>query len=133
MRIIIAGSRGLSETDLELLDSAVKNSAFNITCVISGTARGADRLGEKWAQQHQIPIERYPADWKLHGRKAGFLRNEQMAKAADGLIALWDGESRGTQHMIALAKRYQLAVHVELCKTAPKKITKSTKSSSKRL
>ena len=80
--------------------------------MLSGCARGADKLGEDWANAHSVTIERYPAQWDSLGRSAGYARNIQMAKSAEALIALWDGESRGTKHMIETAKKHGLKVHV---------------------
>jgi hypothetical protein len=67
---------------------------------VSGNARGADSLGEKYAKDEGFDLEIYPAQWKKLGKQAGFRRNEQMAEVADALIAFWDGESHGTKHMI---------------------------------
>ena len=58
------------------------------------------------------PIKRFPADWENLGRGAGYVRNVQMAFYADALIAFWDGESRGTKHMIDIAKEKGLMVRV---------------------
>jgi|688.fasta_scaffold00571_65 hypothetical protein len=111
MRTIIAGSRSI--TDPAWLDRALAKCGWTPTVVLSGTAPGADRLGERWANYNYVPIERYPADWNTHGKRAGFLRNTQMAEHADALIALWDNVSPGTQHMIAIATRLGLRLHVE--------------------
>jgi hypothetical protein len=98
---IIAGSRGLRGLgDYELVDLAVKRSGFNVVKVISGTARGIDQAGEKWAEKTGIPVEKFPANWEAEGKAAGFNRNSRMSFHADALIAIWDGESRGTKHMI---------------------------------
>ena len=86
--------------------------------VISGTARGADQLGEKFASEYGYDVIRFPAKWDLYGKSAGYRRNEEMAKFSSEnknmgmLIAFWDGKSRGTKHMIDLAKRYGLDVHI---------------------
>jgi hypothetical protein len=82
--------------------------------IISGTARGADQLGEYYAMKHGYNIERYPAEWDKYGRSAGYKRNEQMARIATHLMAFWDGKSRGTQHMIDLARKYKLKVSIAL-------------------
>lgn len=111
MRVIVAGSR-TADCMLELV-SAIRKAGFVIDTVVSGTARGADRLGEQWAKANGVPIARYPADWDGLGKSAGYRRNEEMARNADALIALWDGESRGTIHMISIAKKAGLPVHVE--------------------
>lgn len=111
MRTIIAGSRTV--TDGEALERAVASCGWVPTTVLSGTAAGADRLGEAWARAHNVPLERYPADWDRFGRRAGMVRNQEMVRAAEALIALWDGQSRGTAHVIAYAREHNLRVWVE--------------------
>ena len=112
MKVIIAGSRGI--TSIYHLRRALQESGFfwSITEVVSGTARGVDKLGEEWAIEKGIPIKRFPADWDTHGKRAGYLRNAEMADYADALLALWDGKSRGTKHMIDLARKKGLRVYV---------------------
>ena len=114
-RVIIAGSRDF--TDYQFLRQkcdailSSKRQDSNIV-IISGTARGADRLGEQYAREHGYQIERYPADWDNDGHAAGPIRNARMADNADALIACWDGRSRGTKNMIETAKVKGLAVRV---------------------
>jgi SLOG family YspA-like protein len=110
MKTIIAGSRTADRYD-DLL-KAIALIDWKPTAIISGTARGADQLGERWAQENGIPLHKMPADWNKHGKSAGYKRNLQMAECADALIALWDGESRGTVHMIRLAREAGLRVFV---------------------
>jgi dissimilatory sulfite reductase (desulfoviridin) alpha/beta subunit len=102
-KVIIAGSRGFSNYKLlrEQCNKYLreKRKTSNII-IVSGHARGADALGEKYAQDEGFDLETYPAQWKKLGKQAGFRRNEQMAEVADALIAFWDGESHGTKHMI---------------------------------
>jgi hypothetical protein len=78
--------------------------------VVSGCARGADQLGERWADERGYPVKRFPADWHKHGKRAGYLRNEEMAGYATHLVAFWDGRSRGTKHMIDLGHNLQTRV-----------------------
>lgn len=118
IRIIVAGSRTFSDyMMLECrLDSFVKYVNNPIT-IISGTANGADKLGELYAKSHGYKCECFPANWELYGKRAGYIRNGEMAKyAVDNaigvLFAFWDGESRGTAHMINLATQHGLAVNV---------------------
>lgn len=113
MKVIIAGSRSAGEY-MNFLDveKAVLQSGFVISEVVSGTARGADRLGEQFAESYRIPIKRFPAAWEVHGRSAGYIRNSEMANYADALIALWDYNSRGTKHMIDLARDKGIPVFV---------------------
>jgi hypothetical protein len=105
MRVIIAGSRSI--TAFGVVERAILSSPFSgkITEVISGTACGVDRLGERWAKENNIPIKLFPANWSEHGKGAGRLRNSEMAMYADALIAVWDGESRGTRNMIEAMQR----------------------------
>ena len=112
MRTIIAGSRSVKH--YEVVRKAIRDSGFEITKVVSGGALGADKLGEEWARDNQIPVQRFPADWTRHGKSAGPLRNIQMAENADALIAIWDGVSRGTKHMIEAAAQRGLMVHISL-------------------
>ena len=111
MRTIIAGGRDFTDDRL-LVDTMNLHLDWLITTVISGTANGADDLGERWAIRVGIPVERFPAKWKAYGRKAGPLRNQEMAANADALVAFWDGESRGTANMISTARKAGLKVHV---------------------
>ena len=80
--------------------------------IISGTAPGADRMGEVYANEFHHQCERYPADWDRYGKSAGYKRNEEMARVATHLVAFWDGDSRGTRHMIDLAVKHNLEVRV---------------------
>ncbi len=107
---IIAGSRdNVTQDDI---DQAMTKIDWKVSKVISGTARGADQFGENWALRQGIPVDRYPADWDKHGKSAGYKRNEKMATMAEALVAVWDGESRGTTHMINIAVERGLKVHV---------------------
>ena len=110
MKTIIAGSRNI--TDYTLVEAAVKESGFEITEVVSGAARGVDRLGEVWADQHQIVYRQFKADWNTHGKAAGFIRNQEMADYAEALVAVWNG-SRGTKDMITRATNRGLKVHIK--------------------
>jgi hypothetical protein len=110
MRTIVAGSRGI--TDYERVARAIEAAPWTITEVVSGRARGVDQLGERWAQEHGIPVKLFPADWDTHGRRAGFIRNGQMAQYAQAVIAVWDGSSGGTKDMIAKAIELGLRVFV---------------------
>jgi predicted Rossmann fold nucleotide-binding protein DprA/Smf involved in DNA uptake len=100
MRVIIAGSRTI--TNPLHVDLAVDMSGWfeQITEIISGCADGVDQLGIKFAEEMDIVIAEFPANWKMYGKQAGFKRNEDMAQYADGLIAIRENHSRGTSHMI---------------------------------
>ena len=83
-----------------------------ITEVVSGEAIGPDKIGAQWGRERGLTVHYYPAEWDKFGKRAGFLRNEEMAAVSDALIAVWDGKSRGTAHMIACATKRGLKVSV---------------------
>lgn len=117
MKLVIFGSRKFN--DYEFLKQKVEETLLlsNITptLVISGTCKGADLLGEKWAKENNILIEKFPAKWddikaekaliktnqygKLYNARAGFDRNREMAELADFGIGFTVGHSPGTNHM----------------------------------
>ena len=106
-RLVIAGSRDFN--DYALLSKAVdKHLGDKVDdakiIIISGTAPGADQLGERYAKEKGYKLECYPADWGHYGKAAGPVRNMNMANVADGVIVFWDGESSGTKNMIETAK-----------------------------
>ena len=114
-KVIIAGSRGFSNYKLlsEQCNKFLREKRkTNNIIIVSGHARGADTLGEKYAQDEGFALEIYPAQWKKLGKQAGYRRNEQMAEVADALIAFWDGSSKGTKHMIDIMNEKNLLVRV---------------------
>lgn len=112
MRIAIIGSRGFD--NYKLVVETLLPYKSKITTVVSGGARGADTLGEKWAIEHGIKTLIFPADWEKHGKKAGYIRNEEIVKNCDGIIAFWDGISKGTNHSITLAGLYKKPLNLVL-------------------
>lgn len=120
MKVIIAGSRTI--TLMSVLEQAVVRAGnywmssdqdnwqnYMYSEIISGGAQGADALGERYAIKKQLPLKTFPANWEKFGKKAGALRNIEMAEYADALIALWDGKSKGTFHIISeMVKRNKL-------------------------
>lgn len=114
-RVIIAGGRDFHNTPLveTTLRKLFPDPQKQIDYVVSGNARGADTLGERWAVMNVIPVMLIPAQWSMHGKSAGPIRNAAMAKRGTYLVAFWDGKSRGTKNMIETAERAGLTVHVE--------------------
>ena len=103
-RLVVAGSRGFDSYERlsAELDKYLAGRS-NVT-IISGTARGADRLGEKYAQAHGYKIEQMPAQWAKYHQGAGPIRNKQMVKTADAVLVFWDNESTGTKNIIECAR-----------------------------
>ena len=114
-KIIIAGGRDFM--DYNLLKEKVnkilqEKKVTHKIVIISGCARGADTLGLRYASENTFDVEEYPANWDKYGKKAGYMRNVEMAKNADALIAFWDGKSKGTKHMIDIATERNLPIRV---------------------
>jgi hypothetical protein len=110
-KVIIAGGRDFSDYDT-LKDFCDKTlSEYKNIEIVSGTARGADSLGEKYAQEKGYFLKQFKPDWNI-GKMAGILRNEQMGNYSNALIAFWDGNSKGTKHMIDYAKKKGLKIYV---------------------
>lgn len=109
--VIIAGSRDFDDYDLlkQKCDFYLQNRSD--VMIISGNARGADQLGERYAQERNLPCNKFPADWDLYGKRAGYLRNVEMAEHAHALIVFTNG-SRGTAHMIKTAQEKNLLVRI---------------------
>lgn len=114
MKIIVAGGRDFGDGVVaakafkDLMES-LNSPSFE---VVSGGAKGADAMGEHLADYYELPVKVFRAEWKAYGKSAGPIRNEEMAKYADVLLAFWDGQSKGTKHMIKRAINNGLLVKV---------------------
>src|ERR1019366_1779683 len=97
MKIIVAGSRNIR--DIAEVNQAIADAPFKITELVHGGCSGVDELAAIWAEAHNVPSTVFRADWDVFGKAAGPIRNRDMARYADALIAVWDGKSRGTRNM----------------------------------
>ena len=111
-RVIIAGSRTFEDYELLCKKCDTYLSSLSDIEIVSGAANGADRLGEKYARSKGYAIKQFFANWDEYGKSAGYRRNEEMAKYAHALIIFWDSQSKGSKHMIDLAKKYNLAIKI---------------------
>lgn len=113
-KVIIAGGRHFNDYEklCKVADYMLKNKTE--IEVVSGTASGADTLGEDYAKERGYGVKLFPANWDKYGLSAGYKRNEEMADYGDALIAFWDGQSKGTKHMIELASKYKIKIKVAL-------------------
>lgn len=116
IRVIVAGSRGFTD-QMTAFDELDKLFEGKVVEVVSGRAAGADLLGELWAGARRQALKCFPAKWDVHGKSAGYIRNVEMANYAaetEGgmLVAFWNGQSRGTKHMIQAAQQRGLKVIV---------------------
>lgn len=112
MKIIIAGTRTFNNYPLlSCYCDFILQNRFEVT-IVSGTAKGADILGEQYAKSKGYPLTQFKPDWDTYGKAAGYRRNSEMAQYSDALIAFWDGKSKGTKHMIDIARKEGLKVRV---------------------
>lgn len=115
-RLIIAGSRTFN--NYELLKEKVlfflqnKLNFREQIIILSGRANGSDKLGEKFAFEHNFNVELYPADWDNKGKSAGYIRNIEMINNADAAIVFWDGKSKGTEHLIKNCKKRNIPIRI---------------------
>lgn len=112
MRVIIAGGRDFNNYALLSVKCDKMFLKRKPTEIVSGCANGADKLGELYAKENSIEIISFPAEWNTHGKAAGIFRNKDMGDYADCLIAFWDGESKGTKHMIDYMKGLNKPVRI---------------------
>ena len=111
-RVVVAGSREFN--DYNLLSSELDKflaGKKNVT-IVSGTARGADRMGEQYAAEHGYKIDQFPAEWSKYHQGAGPIRNLEMVKTADAVVAFWDNQSTGTKNIIDCAKQENIPYKV---------------------
>ena len=111
-RVVVAGSRNFNDynklsTELDKFLAGKKN-----VTIISGTARGADRMGEQYAAEHGYKIDQFPAEWSKYHQGAGPIRNLEMVKTADAVVAFWDNQSTGTKNIIDCAKQENIPYKV---------------------
>ena len=112
MKLAIVGGRDFNDKYLMAEYLAIFMTAYtNQECdppeveVISGGAKGADTLGERFAKIYRCPITIFKPDWDTHGKAAGFIRNQTIIDNCDMVLAFWDGKSHGTADTIGKAKR----------------------------
>lgn len=111
-QVIIAGGRDFADYGLLQAKCDQFFREKPPTAIISGAARGADTLGARYARERGVPVLEFPADWERLGKRAGMVRNLQMLDSADAVVAFWDGQSRGTAHMINETKKRGLPLRV---------------------
>lgn len=99
IKLIVAGSRGFDNFPLLEMMILEHYNPSELE-IISGNARGADRLGIQFAHKYNCKIKVFPAEWDKYGKSAGMIRNKQMGNYADKAIVFWDNKSKGTKNMI---------------------------------
>ncbi len=115
MKLIIAGGRDFTDTNRmiaelqKLVESGEITDSPELVC---GMARGADMLAYSLWANNKMPIHNFPANWDKYGKSAGFRRNQEMGEFADAAVCFWDGNSKGTKHMIDIMNKLNKPVYV---------------------
>lgn len=134
MRLAVVGSREWPEEERVGMYLTTLHDAEVIDLIVSGGARGVDRLAEAWARRNRVPVVSFrPLNvdpdsfrgWAIRrvsigadGREtfyilperypgfapAAFVRNGYIVEWADEVVAFWDGHSRGTRDSVAKAR-----------------------------
>lgn len=109
MKIAVIGSRTFNNYEI-VKEELTKIE--NISLIVSGGAKGADSLGVKFAKENNIPYKEFLPDWNKHGKSAGFIRNHDIIKNSELVVAFWDGKSKGTKHSIDLARKMNIELKI---------------------
>lgn len=108
MRVVIAGGRDFTDYELLQVKLNILLSKTQDVEIVSGGAKGADTLAERYAKEHSYPFKLFKADWKRYGKSAGYRRNNEMADYCTHVVVFWDGQSKGTKSMLSLAIKRNL-------------------------
>jgi len=117
MKLIVAGSRSIKNYEYisKCIDKTIKECSslgIEIDTIVSSNSQGIDKLAEKYAKDKGLDLVIFPVNWDRYGKSAGYKRNMKMVEYADSLLAIWDGISAGTKHMIDIAKNHKLKVWI---------------------
>lgn len=113
--VIVSGSRTI--ISYKLVKEAIESSPWfgRIDTIFVGDAKGVDALVVRWCKENGITYRIFKAEWNLYGKSAGPERNREMIRAGgEALVAVWDGESKGTKNMIQQAKQHGLPTHCKI-------------------
>ena len=111
-KVCICGGRDFLNYNLfkKKCDSILEN--ITDIEIISGGASGADFLAEIYAEEKGYKMSRFPADWKKYKKRAGIIRNKEMIKQADFVIAYWNGVSKGTASSIKFTEQKGIPLRI---------------------
>ena len=119
MKLAIVGSRTLNQKQvLQVIEQVIQKSKSTITTVVTGGANGVDSIAEYYARANKLNVEVYYPLYKKYGKRAPLIRNNEIVKNCDAVLAIWDGESKGTTYTINKAKREKKKVMVVSLKAA---------------
>lgn len=114
-RVLVCGGRDYDNRERvrRTLDAALEaaRAAGKVVVIIHGNARGADLLADQYARERSLTVIPFPADWNLHGKRAGPIRNIKMlTESRPHVIIAFKGGS-GTAHMVRIGKEAGVPVY----------------------
>jgi len=108
MKLAVTGSRNFK--NYKVMKKVLMK--YKIEEIVSGGAKGADTLAERFADEHKIKKVIFKPDYAKYGKKAPLMRNRQIVDYVDRMIAFWDGKSRGTKYTIDYARKNRKKINV---------------------
>lgn len=113
MKVLVCGGRNFDsyEAVCHGLDAVLATYEYTTLVIIHGAASGVDKFAGEWAHSKGIPVERYPANWRKHGRAAGPLRNQQMLDEGKPDLVVYFPGGVGTADMVARAEKAGVRLH----------------------
>lgn len=114
-RVVVSGCRSYNDYNeaKKFIDICISKIKTEYSLIfVSGACRGADLLGERYAQENNYTLEKYPAEWDKFGKSAGPRRNKKMAETGDFFICFWDGKSPGTKTMIDFVRELEKPLRI---------------------
>ena len=120
-RILVCGGRHFEDYALlnNILNKVLKDKmlAPKDVEIVSGHSKGADMLGERWAEENNASVKIFPADWVKYKKSAGPIRNKQMIDYITCfenkmVVAFVSPNSKGTKQTISLAEKNKIPVIV---------------------
>ena len=106
MKVAVIGSRNLVVQDLGIY---LPEETMEI---VSGGAKGVDQLAFQIAQQQGLPCVELLPDYGRYGRGAPLIRDREIVREADLVLAVWDGASRGTRYVMEQCRKTHTPVRV---------------------
>lgn len=106
-KLLIAGSRSI-ELENHFIQGILLQLGFwdwKELEIVHGGANGVDKSADNFADAWKLKKRVFLADWDNLGKRAGHVRNAEMAKYSDELILIWDGESNGSRNMLENMKK----------------------------